>query len=816
MVYYIEKRQQDGIGGVVSRQIQQVKGFKGVAPSVNPNVLTEGYIVDTPSVSSRNVDVSSTLNAVKPYADHYDMTTDNSAYHQSFLMVDTLKSPDGKLDIIGNVESAGSTYPDFRIIEDFGGSPFNTPLHNGTMQSTAVVKIGSGLFFANGRDDNPAFVSYTEINKNMGVLIDEGTGYEGTTNFEVNWDDSTFVSPPTVYLKIVSLGSSSSETITSVVDDTVNGGVQLTFSSASSFSVGDTISVDIIWNDDEAGNWEDVNTYTVTAVGTGYVTIYPAYTASQFVSGSVNINDKSWGFQYSTDGGSTWSSTTTIDFGNWQDLGYGGLKLKFADETTLQDGALYYLNVYYNSLSTSYSANMREVDNSISSGDFSNIKIGFIEYDTNGEFTQDYYYYVGISYTLDGNNETPIIILGSRRPQTTYKYLRVEVDVSNMALSGYEHYSAINLWVAKAPSTNKHDRGAFRLIKNFNLNQGQYIMSGTNVTIRAKTDTTASESYESMAGIPDTYTEYKIPKCTAAALLNDTLFIGNANMQGIPQERFMIYRSLPGQYQTFRYTEDYLILPDEPQVLASFEGKLYAFCANKIYRINYNLYIEDVFEELGAIKQQEVFVGENGIYWMTQSKRLLFYDGRQIKEVLNLDGFTFSNSVLGYRQKSLELLLFLNSVDPFGYSINMVNGSIGKFYINDAVYDVKSVFNDTGGELYISQHSTLKKVFGAPTYPGTQVIIYTFGDALELEKKFYYLNLDITDSSAISNVYYSADLVNWYSLGSSDNNYAIKDTSGSWVRAKELYFRIHLNNDTELRGYTIVYRTLRNFLGVRI
>jgi hypothetical protein len=75
--------------------------------------------------------------------------------------------------------------------------------------------------------------------------------------------------------------------------------------------------------------------------------------------------------------------------------------------------------------------------------------------------------------------------------------------------------------------------------------------------------------------------------------------------------RTYILKSKFLRFDTFDYTSDFLVMPEAYNAMQFYEGKLYVFSTNRMYRINpEGLYIEDVFEHVGCQGQRSVHTTE--------------------------------------------------------------------------------------------------------------------------------------------------------------------------------------------------------------
>ena len=122
-------------------------------------------------------------------------------------------------------------------------------------------------------------------------------------------------------------------------------------------------------------------------------------------------------------------------------------------------------------------------------------------------------------------------------------------------------------------------------------------------------------TYEARTGMSEVLDTIKL-NYGISAEIDGFLFAADCSHSEIKNASNMIFRSKPGMYSIFDYANDFLILKSKPTALANFNGRLYAFDDNNIYRINQqNLTIEDVYEGIGCSGKDSVIVTEYGMFF---------------------------------------------------------------------------------------------------------------------------------------------------------------------------------------------------------
>ena len=122
-------------------------------------------------------------------------------------------------------------------------------------------------------------------------------------------------------------------------------------------------------------------------------------------------------------------------------------------------------------------------------------------------------------------------------------------------------------------------------------------------------------AFETRTGFNELVETVKI-KYGLSTQLDGFLFVGDCSHDEIDDASTIIFRSKPGQFSVFDWTTDYINIPFKPTALTSFNGRLFVFDNNNIYKINqHDLIIEDVFEGIGCIGPNSLIVTEYGMFF---------------------------------------------------------------------------------------------------------------------------------------------------------------------------------------------------------
>jgi len=248
-------------------------------------------------------------------------------------------------------------------------------------------------------------------------------------------------------------------------------------------------------------------------------------------------------------------------------------------------------------------------------------------------FTANTRYYYAASLEYDGYQESPLIteiegsdadaIQGATPYELELKITLSHIDTLNKRVTALNIYRAEN-----SETTSGTPAGYYRLVRSLPLNIAWTIDDVDHTAeITIYDDGRSYSNYEARTGLPEALNITNI-RWDVSAMLNNHHFIANATVEGLYQEQNLLIKSIAYKPNMFHYVYDVLALPATLTALVPFQGRLYGFDENNIYRIDPNgLYIEDVLEGIGCISNKSVVVTDYGMCFADNSN-IYFHDGR--------------------------------------------------------------------------------------------------------------------------------------------------------------------------------------------
>ena len=259
-----------------------------------------------------------------------------------------------------------------------------------------------------------------------------------------------------------------------------------------------------------------------------------------------------------------------------------------------------------------------------------------IEANSDGAFLTTKKYFYACTALYDGYQESP---LTDSEQITPLDQGDMKVDISLRKLGTFsKRISHINLYRGESAdvSAGKPD-GFMRLVKSFALTTEWGTVADTlweadssNVyrQISYIDNKSLGASYEAINGISETI-DQTIVNYSLSTQLNGHHVVAKCYHKDLPDAERYIFKSKPGKFDQFNWTTDFLRLPVIPTAMAGFQGRLYAWDASHMYRINLDgMYIEDTYDGIGCIGHQAYKVSEMGMCFADENN-IYIHNGRQ-------------------------------------------------------------------------------------------------------------------------------------------------------------------------------------------
>ena len=185
-----------------------------------------------------------------------------------------------------------------------------------------------------------------------------------------------------------------------------------------------------------------------------------------------------------------------------------------------------------------------------------------------------------------------------------------------------------------------------------------------------------------------------------------------------------MFKSKAFNFDQFDWTRDLLRLPVKPTALAAFQGRVYAFDENNIYRIEPNqFFIEDIFTGAGCSSQDSVCVTEFGMCFANKNNVYL-HDGTTPKLIANPilrdaageTGYSYQmlaklaapKILFDSKRSSFIILLKFSGSHYYCWSFNLIKQRWDLFYF--ATTAPRGIISGKDGELLVSTGTTSSAV----------------------------------------------------------------------------------------------------------
>jgi hypothetical protein len=540
-------------------------------------------------------------------------------------------------------------------------------------------------------------------------------------------------------------------------------------------------------------------------------------------------------FRWSDTGGAPWNATGVPVTGSNQLLN-NGLVVRFNSTTgnTIGDDLTFSVLIFTDTLQIE--------DSEIPRADFASMGVAYSGGGSTGFFETVNTYRWAVSFIYDGYQESPLSVgigVSPTGPSTNYTTATVTITLSNAAasLSSYnKRITSMKLYRANPDANGVF--GFYRFVGDVDINivnpvQGNawYSENHVDYEVEITDDGEVGPSYEASTGISETLLRTTMDY-SLSEVVNSQLFIGQCGtntpfpIYQIPDAQFYLFRSNPYRYDTFDWTEDLLRLPYIPKAMSSYNGRLFVFCDNVIYRINPDgFFIEDVIHNISVINDRSVITIDAGMFWCDR-ENMYMYDGKAIHEIGNpvkttdyvggvswqdFIGNTFDLDfvvVKYYENKNIVLFMAVGGdLLTYAFTYHLASRKWDYIKVIESGATTGLMLN-LDGVLYLSRSvapASVYRTFANTTYfPLERVSGELPKQELEQLKKFYKIIHDSTNITA----QYSIDKgTTWRNL---TNTVEIKDVGGDWEHKESVMIRLTSSGFTtaECSNLELIFRRM--------
>jgi len=416
-----------------------------------------------------------------------------------------------------------------------------------------------------------------------------------------------------------------------------------------------------------------------------------------------------------------------------------------------------------------------------------------------GYFPANTYYEYRISLIYNGIEESPMSAYPtlnsfSITTGTAFEYIRLDLRM----LGGYptasnfdgtnldRRVTGINIYRADSTDNSPSNIGLFRKIISIDINDsawqpsastqyyyirdyGTYCVvstSGGSSFTTSKLAYSENVTFQENSGLPETL--YSTTR-------QWRLSTHGYGYHFVTNNDSVIYASQPYRYNSFNWVDNYVVVPKKITALAFFEGKLWAFSDNNVYRIHpVNLYIEDIYENVGALGQRSVHITEAGMFFANKNGAWRISGGqitdlsyaiqkKYVSTYKSWQSFAYNsiNDIIVTSEPIKKYILFINEVDNSGvyqlfawaYNYELKRWDAWDFGYNSSANSGQ--FKGKNGEIYLSYGTATKQLFAGNSYRNWEWTSKRIGLENSLQKKsFIKIKAGI---SGTVNMYYGID-----------------------------------------------------------
>lgn len=267
---------------------------------------------------------------------------------------------------------------------------------------------------------------------------------------------------------------------------------------------------------------------------------------------------------------------------------------------------------------------------------------------TTGTLTEGTYYYK-LAFEYDNIYESTLSSSSSNKtisPSTagnTFEYIQI-----NMSLPA-NTVAALEKRVTGIVIYRKYEAGEgdeYRRLKVLKTTDN-WIIDSTNNTyeITVMDRGVLQGSYSANNGIDETLENTSLNYGLSTAF-QGYLFVSKAWHSNLENVTRYIFRSQPNNFFSFDWTKDFIIIPETPIGMTSFNSRLYVWGKNSLYKIDpYSMLIEETYEGYSLLSSDSFVATEHGLFF-ADANNIYIHDGNQPMGIADPILFSSNDSVI--------------------------------------------------------------------------------------------------------------------------------------------------------------------------
>tara|TARA_R100000808_G_scaffold10242_1_gene27368 strand:- start:2379 stop:7025 length:4647 start_codon:yes stop_codon:yes gene_type:complete len=276
--------------------------------------------------------------------------------------------------------------------------------------------------------------------------------------------------------------------------------------------------------------------------------------------------------------------------------------------------------------------------------DYDSVMINVVNGDSGNNFTSGKKYKYQISYTMDGFQETALQegFISDTTTDVDSKEITLKIRCfDNTMRMANPRYTHINIYRTTFSATMKQESEA-ELVKSLELSEeyfpGEFEDIGTNrLFFRVKTISdkrNIGASYAAINGVPETLKNLGLHYA-----LNTTIgsyhFVARCYIPETGETvEHGLFRSQPAKFDTFDWSNDYILLPEIPNAIKGFRGRLYAFSDSTMYVISPStLEILDTYEGIGCWGPNAITISDEYGMLFANKQSIYLHNGSSVKNI---------------------------------------------------------------------------------------------------------------------------------------------------------------------------------------
>ncbi len=231
-------------------------------------------------------------------------------------------------------------------------------------------------------------------------------------------------------------------------------------------------------------------------------------------------------------------------------------------------------------------------------------------------------------------NTTLVDITGDNH--VGYDYIQLDINIPLYLMNNISPRVTGMTLYRKFNEPGFGDAGDYSLLESIKFNDSDWRYNSEKETyyITKYDRGNIKSTYTNTTGLPESIVDTNL-NYGLSVIHHGYLYVSQAWHSELDDVKRYIFRSAPNNFFAFNWIDDYVIMPEIPIAMVSYNSRLYVWGKRKLYKVDpYNLIIEEEYEGVSIANKFAFVKTEYGLFFL-DNNNIYLHDGNKPTPIAN-------------------------------------------------------------------------------------------------------------------------------------------------------------------------------------